>query len=145
MDQFAFTDQNGRVHVGMSAASLAALSPVDQAAGQLAMLKAWAAARRWSLQTGGITVGGQLVRTDDATRAALSQAVQAAAAGGASWSTPWKFADGTFGSIDGNKANALFAAVSTFITGCFGKEQAAVAAIVAGTATTPSQIDSFFS
>jgi hypothetical protein len=106
-------------------------------------LRAAAADARWRRETGGITVSGIPVHTDDRSKMMLMGArIQATAAPG--FSTQWKGADGQFVTLDAATIGALSDAVLAHVDACFAREQEVLAAINAGDVTTLAEIEQAF-
>lgn len=103
-------------------------------------LIAHAAARRYIVETGGITVAGVNVATDRESQSMLNAAYNIAQ-GNAQFSTMWKGADGNFTQIDAPTLIALAQAVGAFVASCFAAEAAAVMKIKTGDFTSVAQID----
>ena len=112
----------------------------DPAPGAKARLTAYAAARRYAVETGGCAWSGHTVQTD---RESQSKLIAEFVAIGASLRTdpsPWKMADG-FASLTNAQMLAVIAAARAHIAAAFAAEAAAVASITAGTITTTAEID----
>lgn len=108
-----------------------------------ALLKAYAAQKRFMVETGGIDVGGSAVATDRGSQGMLTGAyVQAV--GDSNFTTNWKQPDGTFAAVDAATIMAIGQAVLAHVSACFTAESQAVAAIVSGAATAWSDVDAFF-
>lgn len=103
-------------------------------------LRAYAAERRWARETGGITVGGIAVPTDDRAKVLLMSAAGTMADGDTA-----PFVSGsTSAMLTGAQFKALYAALVAHTQDCFARQTAALAAIEAGTATTRTQIDAYY-
>lgn len=107
------------------------------------LLAAYAAQRRFEVETGGITVGGQAVATDRASQAMVTGAY-VEAQGNAAFTTQWKQPDGSFVLLTATQIIAIGQAVRGHVAGCFAAEAEVVAAITAHTATTWADVDGFF-
>mgnify|MGYP001209408131 CR=1 FL=1 len=106
-------------------------------------LQAYVANARWKAETGGITVGGIAVHTDDRSKMMLMGArVHAAADPG--FTTPWKTSDGSFVILDAATITALSNAVLAHVNACFAREAEVQAAILEETVTTTAAIDGAF-
>jgi len=116
------------------------VAALDLAALRKADLIAYAASRRYAVETGGTTINGVAVATDRASQAMLNAAYNIAA-GNAQFSTMWKGVDGAFTSIDAPTLIAMAQAVGMFVAACFSAEAAVVNGINAGNITTKAQID----
>lgn len=79
--------------------------------------------RRWRAETGGISVDGSPVATDDRSQAKLVGACLAATLD-ASYSIQWKIADGGFVTLDRDQIIAIAQAVRTHVQTCFDREAA---------------------
>lgn len=108
-----------------------------------AELVAHAAERRWRFETGGITVAGVPVLTDDRSKLMIAGARLAAMAG-PDWTTPWHGADGGIYPLDAAAIVAISDAVSAHVQASFATFAAVKAAIVDGTITTTAEIDAAF-
>jgi hypothetical protein len=106
-------------------------------------LHAYAASVRYQRETGGITVNGVPVATDDRSKLMITGA-RIAADADAGFTTQWKLATGAFTSIDAATVIAISNAVSDFVADCFAKEAELAAAITGGSITTTSQVDAAF-
>ena len=106
-------------------------------------LVAYAAARKYGKETGGIVVDGMAVATDDRSKMMLLGA-RVAAQNDAEFSTAWKMADGTWQTVSAAAIIAISDAVLAHVDGCFQTEKSVDAAIEAGTVTTTAEIDALF-
>lgn len=102
-------------------------------------LKAYAAAKRWQVETGGISVGGASIQTDRASQAMITGAFAYAQAN-PSASIAFK-AGGGFVMLAAADVEAIANAVGAHVQACFAAEAAIVAAIEAGAITTFAAID----
>lgn len=107
------------------------------------LLRAYAADKRWRAATGGTTVAGLTVATDDASQARIAQLKQAFDAG-ALLATTFKAADGSFVALNSTQATALYNGVVAHVQACHAAEAAAARAVNGATATTWADIDAFF-
>jgi hypothetical protein len=103
-------------------------------------LKAHAAAQRYKVETGGISIGGVSVATDRESQAMLNAAYNIAQ-GNPQFQTMWKGSDGTFNALDAPTVIALAQAVGAFVAACFSAEAAVAAKITAETITTYAEVD----
>ncbi|MDX2308094.1 MAG: DUF4376 domain-containing protein [Hyphomicrobium sp.] len=133
---------DGTYQLRVPSAHEAALAAAD-AASPRARLVTYAADARWRKQTGGITVSGIPVRTDDKTRAEIAQA-RTDASFDAAWTTEWKLSNGSWVTLNAATITAIHAAVSAHIRDCFATEKAVAASIASGTITTNAEIDAEF-
>ncbi len=104
-------------------------------------LTAYAAAKRYTVETGGYTYDSHPIATDRESQSKIASVAIAATVVGSSFSTEWKCSDGTFFTLDEADAIAMATAIMTFVSACFAAEAAAVAEITAGTITTSAEID----
>ncbi len=107
----------------------------------VADLTAYAAAKRYVVETGGYTYEGHRIATDRDSQSKIASVAIAATVVGSSFSTEWKCSDGTFFTLDQAAAIAMATAVMTFVSECFATEAATAAAIAAGTITEKAEID----
>lgn len=107
-----------------------------------AALIAYAADKRWQVETGGVIVGGVPVMTDDRSKVMiLGSRVQADH--DPSFTVEWKAADGTFTRLAAPQIIAISDAVLAHIGASFAAEAEVVGAIEAGTITTEAEVDAF--
>ncbi len=104
-------------------------------------LIAYAAAKRYEIETGGYTYDSHSIATDRDSQSKITSVAVAANTVGSSFSTDWKCSDGTFFTLDQSGAIAMATAVMTFVSACFATEASVVTAINAGTTTTTADID----
>lgn len=109
----------------------------------LAILIAYAATKRWLTATGGATVGGTPLSTDDMSQAKIAQVKQAFDAGAIA-STTFKAADSSFVTVNAAQMTALYNGVVAHVQACYAAEAAAAAAITSGAATTYAHVDALF-
>lgn len=107
------------------------------------MLETYAAAKRYAVETGGITVNGMAVATDDRSKQMLMGA-RIAADADASFTTSWVGADGAVVPLTAAQIIALSNAVLAHVNACFATFASVKAGINAGTFTTISAIDAAF-
>ena len=105
----------------------------------VADLKAYAALRRWQIETGGITVGGMSVDTDRASQAMITGAFAYVQAN-PGMTIAFK-AGGTFASLGAAEVEAIANAVAAHVQACFAAEATVAAGIAAGTITDIAAID----
>ncbi|MFD2677988.1 DUF4376 domain-containing protein [Camelimonas lactis] len=103
-------------------------------------LAAYAADKRWQAETGGITVAGVPVATDDRSKTMIMGA-RIKADADSSYTVGWKGADGSFVSLTAPQIIAISDAVLAHVDACFAAEAAVAAAITDGTVTTTQQVD----
>lgn len=116
-----------------------------------AQLASYAASRRWQKEVGGVSVdfggsiGNKPVMTDDRSKLMIVGAATSAAQN-TSYTTNWKFADGTFATIGATEISAMASAVAAHVASCFATEQTVDAQVAANppTITTTAQVDAAF-
>lgn len=118
----------------------AALQDVLRPYGLWIDLTSYAADKRWRVETGGISVGGVPVATDDRSNVTIRGARIKADAEPA-YVVGWKGAKGSFVALTAPQIIAISNAVLAHVDACFAVEAAVVAAITAGDITTTQQID----
>jgi hypothetical protein len=104
-----------------------------------ATLRAYAAAKRFAVETGGISVGGASIATDRASVPMISGALLYVMQNPAA-SVRWKSAGG-FVDLSRDQIVAMSNAVGAHVQACFEREGELVAAIDAGTVTDFAAID----
>ena len=135
----------GALTVPDSAASLVgpivAATPADAVLTPTkADLVAYAASKRFAVETGGIVVNGAQIDTSRESQSMIANAFAYVQASGAA-SVEYKTASGWV-TMDAPTVKAVALAVGAHVQACFAAEQAVDAAISAGTITTTAQIDS---
>lgn len=115
------------------------LLALDLPAKRKEALLEYAAAKRFSLETGGLEIGGTSVRTDRESQALINGAFNMAKQD-ENFTTKFK---GVAGFVDLNATQiiAIAMAVGAHVAACFAAEAAAVAAIESGNATTREHVD----
>lgn len=103
----------------------------------------YAAAKRWQIETGGISIGGLAVHTDDRSKSMLMGA-RLHVATDPGFTTRWKTPDGTFAVLDAATIMALSSAVLSHVDACFDREADVLEEILAERVTTREQIDAAF-
>lgn len=103
-------------------------------------LSAYAADKRWRVETGGIVVSGVSVATDDHSKMMIMGA-RIKADRDAAFTTQWKVASGDFVTIDAATIIAISDAVLSHVDACFAAEALVLEQITAGTITTRAQVD----
>jgi hypothetical protein len=106
-------------------------------------LTAYAAAARYTKETGGITVSGMPVATDRASQAMINAAYNMAKNDG-TFTTKWKNPDGSFTALNATTIIAIAVAVGNHVSACFAKEADIVAGISAATIVTMADVDAAF-
>jgi hypothetical protein len=124
--------------------TVAALQMVLDDYGLFADLAGYAAAKRYAVETGGITVAGARIATDRVSQAMIGNAfayVQASGAATVSYKT-----DGGFVTLSADQIKVVALAVGAHVQACFAAEDAVDAGIHATppTITTGAQVDAAF-
>ncbi len=107
-------------------------------------LAEYAAAKRWEKETGGLSISGMNIATDDRSKVMISGA-RVAAMADPNFTTSWKGSDGEFVPIDANAVIAISDAVLAHVSGCFAIEAEVLAGIESGALKTIDEIDAAFS
>ncbi|KAB0269070.1 DUF4376 domain-containing protein [Microvirga brassicacearum] len=107
-------------------------------------LALYAAYRRQQFEVKGSTWNEWLVHTDRESQGKITAEVLAIQIGAREDGDGWKFADGIFRMLTNAEMSSLAIAVRNHVRDAFGREAYALAAIVAGTATTHADVDAFF-
>ncbi|WP_054312928.1 DUF4376 domain-containing protein [Mesorhizobium sp. 1M-11] len=102
-------------------------------------LTAYAADKRWQVETGGITVGGATIDTSRESQAMITGAYAYSQANPTE-TISYKAASGWV-SMDAATLAAIATAVGAHVQACFAAEAAMAAEIEAGTITTTAEID----
>lgn len=103
-------------------------------------LTAYLANARWMRQTGGYTINGEQIRTDEASQNLLMGACFLLTQNPALPSVNFKAVTG-YVTIPRDQMLAIGTAIGMFIQACFNAENLILADITAGTITTTEQID----
>jgi hypothetical protein len=103
-------------------------------------LRRYTADKRWRVETGGVSVGGIAVHTDDRSKMMIMGA-RVKAAADPLFTTQWKTVDGAFVTIDALTVVALSDAVLAHVDACFAAEATVLAGIDAGTINDLDGID----
>lgn len=108
-------------------------------------LFAYAAAKRWQVETGGIAVPGfGTVRTDERTQGVLTAGYVKALANPQYEITDYKTPiQGVYATLTAPQIIALADAVEAHVQACFSANKAVDQAILAGTITTKAEIDAY--
>lgn len=112
-----------------------ALDPAEA----IANLKAYAARKRFEIETGGLLVGGIDVATDRESQALINGAYAAMQLDPGRL-IKWKGING-FVEVDAAAMTAIAEAVASHVQACFAAEAEIVAAISAGTISSKAEID----
>ena len=106
-------------------------------------LHAYAASRRYAVETGGLTVAGVRVRTDRESQGLVTGAYVRAQGKAADAVISFK-ANGAWVKMPAAQVVVLGDAIGDHVQACFDAEEALDAAISAGTVTTMGQVDAAF-
>lgn len=108
----------------------------------VSQLLAYAANKRWRAESGGITLNGAQIRTDETSQTKILGA-RVAAKEDAAYTLNWKTANGSFVTLDATTIIAIADAVRAHVQACFDKEMQLAAEINATppTITTYAQIE----
>lgn len=98
---------------------LAAVGRVLWAPDPVDVLLAYAARRRWELETGGITVAGAQIRTDEQSQANITGGVSLMAADPELAAIDWEAMPGQWVSLDREAMAAIGVAVGRHVQRCF--------------------------
>ena len=104
-------------------------------------LTGYAKDQRWLNETGGITVDGVPVETDDRSKGLVSQQRLVAQKDTASFSTTWQSEDNALHPITGEQMIGLADAVAAHVNACFVQYADAIGGITAGKITKLAQVD----
>lgn len=105
-------------------------------------LTTYAAATRFAVETGGISVGGVQIATDRDSQAMVNGAWTYLQTSGAE-SVSYKAATG-FVTLDADTLKAIALAVGSHVQACFALEAVADTGIADGSITTPAEVDAIF-
>lgn len=111
--------------------------PAALAAARGRRLAAYAADKRWRVETGGIVVGDVAVPTDDRAKVLL----MGAASMMADADTAPYVSGAVSVTLTGAQFKALYAALTAHVQAAFATQTAVLAGIAAGTITTTAEID----
>ena len=106
-------------------------------------LVAYAADRRWQIETGGINFAGIPVATDDRAKIMIMGA-RVAAAADPGWETVWHGTDGKTYPLTAVSMIAISSAVEAHVNATFATFAAVKADVDAGKITTVAEIDALF-
>lgn len=120
-------------------AAVSALPADFEAQQQKAALKAYAAAKRWAVETAGITVDGATIATDRDSQNMISGAYAYVTASKAT-EVEFKAVSGWI-TLTADQITAIALAVGAHVQGCFATEKAVDAEIDAGTITDAAGVD----
>lgn len=116
---------------------------VPSAAEVKAALVAYAADRRWQIETGGVVIGGAPIATDDRSKIMIMCA-RVAAQAAPDWTTVWHGTDGVTYPLNAAAMIAISNAVEAHVNGTFATFASVKADIEAGEITTTAEIDESF-
>lgn len=108
-----------------------------------AVLAAYAAQKRWQVETGGCDWGPHRVQTDRDSQSKMIAEFVAIQAGMRKDPSPWKFADG-FALVSNKDMGAIILAVRAHIVQAFEREAAIVVAIKTGKIADITAVDAAF-
>lgn len=106
-------------------------------------LVAYAADKRWQIETGGIAIGGVPVATDDRSKLMIMGA-RVAAAANEDWETVWHGSDGETYPLNAAQMIAISDAVEAHVNATFATFAGVKADIEAGEITSAAEIDAAF-
>lgn len=116
------------------------ISALDLPALRKSTLLAYAAMKRYNLETGGTTINGMEVATDRQSQQMLSAAFNMAQSN-PDFTTMWKGPNGNFTQLNAEQIIGIAQAVGQFVASCFAAEAAVVSQINAGNYTTRAHVD----
>lgn len=119
----------------------AALQAVLEPYGLWIDLAAYAADKRWRVETGGIVVAGAPIATDDRSKTMIMGA-RIKADADPDYTVGWKTADG-FVTLNASQIVAISDAVLAHVDACFEAEAAVLSGIDAGNIATIAEINAF--
>lgn len=120
-----------------------ALQDVLTPYGLFASLTAYAAAKRYDKEVGGVVLGGVPIATDDRSKLMITGA-RVAANSDPDWTTIWQGADGNSYPLTAEQMIGISDGVQAFVSSCFAIYADVKAEIDAGTITTTGEIDAAF-
>lgn len=104
-------------------------------------LNAYASAKRWEVETGGVSIAGTQVRTDEKSQAKITGAIQLLAADPTITSIDWEAQPGVWEALDADTMKTIGIAVGRHVQACFSTLKAVQEEITAGTITTFEEVD----
>lgn len=116
----------------------------EELAPRRAALKSYAAQKRWEKETGGVTVGGIPIPTDERTQGVLTAAYASAVADPEYAIDDWKVAPGVYASLDNQTIRAIAVAVRGHVQACFSLNRTVDQAIDAGEIVDTAGVDAAF-
>lgn len=120
-----------------------AIKAIDPERVPAAALVAYATAKRWQVEVGGVTIGGMAVATDDRSKVMILGA-RVAAQADPEWATVWHGADGGAYPLNAAAMVAVSNAVEAHVNATFALFAQVKADIDAGKITTVTEIDAAF-
>ena len=105
-------------------------------------LMAYAANKRWIVETSGIVVSGESIRTDEKSQAKITGAIQLLAADPTITGIDWEAQPGVWVTLDAGTMKAIGVAVGRHVQACFSTLKSVQAVITSGAITTYAEIDS---
>lgn len=120
---------------------VAPVVPLPDPAEVKAQLLAYAANKRWQVETGGIEVGGETIRTDPTSQSRITGAYTLTLADPTLTSIDWEATPGNWVTVDAASMKAIGIAVGRHVQACFSTLRSVQAEIEAGTCTTTEQVD----
>lgn len=109
------------------------ITSADKAAAAAAADRAKIAARRWVAETGGTSLNGMHIATDERTRTNILGAYQEALED-PDYSVRWKGTDGAFVVLDAARIIGTAKAIRSHVQACFEREANLLAALESGEA-----------
>lgn len=110
----------------------------------VAQLLAFAAQRRWEIETGGLDVAGQMIRTDEQSQNKITGAVSLLSADPDVTGIDWEAQPGTWVTLDRATMIAIGIAVGRHVQRCFSALRQIQGEITAENITTTGAIDAAF-
>ncbi|MFG1414056.1 DUF4376 domain-containing protein [Xanthobacter sp. VTT E-85241] len=120
------------------------LAPYGLSLSPTAALLAHAAQRRWEIETGGIEVAGQMIRTDEQSQAKISGACVLLSNDPDVASIDWEAQPGTWVTLDRATMISIGVAVGRHVQRCFSALRQIQGEITAENITTTGAIDAAF-
>ncbi|MFG1283396.1 DUF4376 domain-containing protein [Xanthobacter autotrophicus] len=104
-------------------------------------LLAYAADKRWLVETGGIVVSGESIRTDEKSQAKITGALQLLAADQTITGIDWEAQPGVWVTLDAITMKNIGVAVGRHVQACFSTLKSVQEEITSGAITTYAEID----
>ena len=134
--------EDGEINRKVSDWMLAGNTPESYVPPPVDLLR-YAAEKRWQKETGGISLGGIPIATDDRSKLMMMGA-RIKASESPEFTTPWVGADGLIYPVDAATIVAISDAVLAHVAACFNIFETLKAGVDAGTVTTVAQVDAAF-